>query len=212
MSKIKQMEDLDRFPSPIASYKDYYTLIILCTFAFLLLQISRNCIKIHLLINNTGTLPHSIQLTPSIILNQNLTSFLTHNSEKSISFPDCSFENNERTVIKGYSRKPGTAQELRENCGSGSDVEQLRINRFAGEIQLRTNSRQDEQSNRNECAPYSSNRMEKRESTACSIYQPLSNPLQPSPGRSICSFFFQECKSAHVRFSLRIGSEEGNAT
>lgn len=31
-----------------------------------MLQISYNCIKIHLLINNTDTLPHSIQLTPSI--------------------------------------------------------------------------------------------------------------------------------------------------
>ena len=48
------------------------------------------------------------------------------------------------------------------NCESGcsgtvgTDVEQLRINWSAGEIQLRTNSRQDEQSNRDECAPHSS--------------------------------------------------------
>lgn len=74
----------------------------------------------------------------------------------------------------------------------GTDVEQLRINWSAGEIQLRTNSRQDEQSNRDECGPHSSKRTEKRESTACSfrrsLFQPLFNP-SASTRRSI-SFFF----------------------
>lgn len=65
------------------------------------------------------------------------------------------------------------ARGIREN-GCRTDVEQLRINWFADEIQLRTNSRQDEQSNRNECAPHTSKRTEKRESTTCSIHRPSS--------------------------------------
>lgn len=69
------------------------------------------------------------------------------------------------------SRK-GARNSLKNGCRT--DVEQLRINWFADEIQLRTNSRQDEQSNRNECAPHTSKRTEKRESTTCSIHRPSS--------------------------------------
>lgn len=96
-------------------------------------------------------------------------------------------------------------EEFDEN-GCRTDVEQLRINWFADEIQLRTNSRQDEQSNRNECAPHiPRNERRNGESTTCSIHRPSSPRVHrfPSPPSLFFLFLFQEDTSTIPRYERR---------
>lgn len=136
--------------------------------------------------------------------------------ERYINSPNLFSRTRNQTIEEWLKKKGGgggggvvVARGIREN-GCRTDMEQLRINWFADEIQLRTNSRQDEQSNRNECGPHSSKRTEKRESTTCSIHPPLLSsprvhrfPLFPSSSSSFLYSFSKRTRATIPRYGRK---------